>query len=330
MSTSAPSSFGPVSLEAWDAFLQRHPEAHILQTREWAELKAAFGWKPLPVRAGESGALVLLRPLPLGLHVAYIPKGPVGPWSAALTQALDAALRRHRALFLLVEPDAWEEEAPEPPPGFRPAACPIQPKRTLVIDLTPGEEAILARMKQKTRYNIRLATRKGVTVRPWQDLTTFYRLLQLTAQRDGFAIHPQAYYERAYRLFAPKGMATLLVAEYQGEPLAALMVFARGPRAWYFYGASSNRHRNRMPTYLLQWEAMRWARARGCREYDLWGVPDEDLETLEREFTQRRDGLWGVYRFKRGFGGQLRRAAGPWVREYLPGSFWLYRRVRRC
>jgi len=115
----------------------------------------------------------------------------------------------------------------------------------------------------------------------------------------------------------------LLVAEYQGEPLAALMVFARGRRAWYFYGASTGKHRNKMPTYLLQWEAIRWAKARGCTEYDLWGVPDADGETLEAQFTQRRDGLWGVYRFKRGFGGVLRRAP-VWDRVYRPLLYHAY------
>jgi Uncharacterized protein involved in methicillin resistance len=90
---------------------------------------------------------------------------------------------------------------------------------------------------------------------------------------------------------------------------SSVPVFARGRRAWYVYGASNDQERNRMPTYLLQWEAMRWARARGAEEYDLWGVPDADEETLEAHFTERSDGLWGVYRFKRGFGGQVKRAA---------------------
>jgi peptidoglycan pentaglycine glycine transferase (the first glycine) len=103
------------------------------------------------------------------------------------------------------------------------------------------------------------------------------------------------------------------------------MIFARGKRAWYFYGASSKEHREWMPTYLLQWEAMRWARTRGCIEYDLCGVPDFDEEILEGEFTKRSDGLWGVYRFKRGFGGKLRRAMGAWDRPYKPIFYYFYR-----
>ena len=94
-------------------------------------------------------------------------------------------------------------------------------------------------------------------------------------------------------------MCDLLVAEYDGRLLAGLMVFARGSRAWYFYGASNDEERNRMPAYLLQWEAMRWAKSRGCSEYDLWGVPDAEEDALEEGFSTRSDGLWGVYRFKR-------------------------------
>jgi lipid II:glycine glycyltransferase (peptidoglycan interpeptide bridge formation enzyme) len=137
-------------------------------------------------------------------------------------------------------------------------------------------------------------------------------------------------HHKAYELFHPKGMCELLLADYQGQPLAALMVFAVGRHAWYLYGASSDRERARMPAYLLQWKAIRWARSRGCVKYDLWGVPDEDEATLEAQFESRRDGLWGVYRFKRGFGGRVARSAGAWDRVYNPAVYWLYRlRVSR-
>ena len=200
----------------------------------------------------------------------------------------------------------------------------IQPSRTILVDIRGTEDEILARMKQKTRYNIRLAQKKGVTVRPWDDLPAFHQMMLVTGGRDGFGVHSLEYYERAYKLFHPTGMVELLVAEYEGRALAALMVFARGRRAWYVYGASNNEERNRMPTYLLQWEAMRWARSKGAEEYDLWGVPDEDEETLEAHFTGRSDGLWGVYRFKRGYGGELKRAAQAMDRVYNPWFYKLY------
>jgi lipid II:glycine glycyltransferase (peptidoglycan interpeptide bridge formation enzyme) len=156
--------------------------------------------------------------------------------------------------------------------------------------------------------------------------------MEITGGRDAFGVHSYAYYQRAYDLFHPRGKCELFVAEFEGKPLAAMMVFAHGKRAWYFYGASANEHRERMPTYLVQWEAMRWARAQGCLDYDLWGVPDADEKTLEDNFTSRNDGLWGVYRFKRGFGGRLCRSLDPWDRVYKPGLYTLYRwwaRARR-
>jgi lipid II:glycine glycyltransferase (peptidoglycan interpeptide bridge formation enzyme) len=118
------------------------------------------------------------------------------------------------------------------------------------------------------------------------------------------------------------------MAEYDGRPLAALMTFALGETAAYLYGASSEDERQRMPAYLLQWEAMRWAREKGCVEYDLWGVPDEDEETLEAEFSARSDGLWGVYRFKRGFGGRLVRWAGAFDSVLIPPLYRLFTHLR--
>jgi lipid II:glycine glycyltransferase (peptidoglycan interpeptide bridge formation enzyme) len=154
-------------------------------------------------------------------------------------------------------------------------------------------------------------------------------MLLLTGERDGFGVHSEKYYQRAYDLLYPKGMCELLLAEYEGKPLAALFVACHGDRAYYLYGASTDEERNRMPAYLLQWEAMKWAKARGCEEYDLWGVPDEGEETLEANFELRHDGLWGVYRFKRGFGGQLKRAAQAMDRVYNPLLYQVYLRTLR-
>jgi lipid II:glycine glycyltransferase (peptidoglycan interpeptide bridge formation enzyme) len=193
----------------------------------------------------------------------------------------------------------------------------IQPPRTIVIDLRPSEEAILGAMKQKTRYNIRLAEKKGVTVRlgTAADLTAFNRLMTATGQRDGFGIHPPQYYRVAHELFAPEH-AALWLAEFEGRPLAGVMVFTCGDTAAYLYGASSDEERQRMPAYAAQWAAIRWAKARGCTSYDLWGIPDVDEGQLEAGFTDRQDGLWPVYRFKRGFGGEIKRTVGAADRVY--------------
>ncbi|HUI88108.1 MAG TPA: peptidoglycan bridge formation glycyltransferase FemA/FemB family protein [Anaerolineales bacterium] len=300
-----------VSLSGWNRFLQERPSAHLLQTGEWGELKSGFEWHVVRVVNRDSGAQILLRKLPFGFTIAYIPKLVISARSTSdqFWEEVDDVCRRNRAIFLKIEPDAWDSDPMIQYPFWTVSKQSIQPPRTIIVDIRGGEDEILARMKQKCRYNIHLAEKKGVTVRVWNDPDGFYRMIRITAGRDGFGVHSLEYYRRVYELFHPSGMCELLVAEFEAKPLAALMVFARGTRAWYFYGASSDQERNRMPTYLLQWEAMRWAKARGCQEYDLWGVPDEDESTLEAQFENRNDGLWGVYRFKRGFGGELRRAA---------------------
>lgn len=315
-----------VMIKDWEAFLARSTTAHLLQTAAWGTLKSSFGWSVEHIIVGNSGVQILLRSTPLGMGFAYIAKGPIGNDWGDLWPVVDAVCRRKRAVFIKVEPDLWINSAKDeyPPNGFQPSLHSIQPLRTLIVDLNGDEESILGRMKQKTRYNIKLAQKRNVIVRPSDDLEAFYRLMLVTGGRDKFGIHSQAYYKRAYQLFHSLGSCELLLAEFEGQPLASLMVFTHGIRAWYLYGASSNEHRDRMPTYLLQWEAMRWARSRGCTEYDLWGVPDTDEYTLETEFTHRADGLWGVYRNKRGFGGTLQRAAGPWDRVYSPLAYRLY------
>ena len=325
---------------SWDELVAATPGGHVLQSWAWGELKARFGWRVQRLAVDEALAQVLFRSLPGGLGtIAYVPKGPLVDYNDVLSfrTLLDAILplaRKQRALCLKIEPDLEDDPALTEQLqslGFRPSPQVIQPRRTILVDLTSDPEELLRRMKQKTRYNIRLAARKGVTVRAGSgaDLASFYDLMETTAQRDGFGIHTRAYYEAAPHLVAPAGQGRLLLAEYEGQLLAGLVVLGMGESgsgstACYMYGASSDEHRNLMPTYLLQWEAMLWAKEQGCQDYDLWGVPDEDEATLEGTFTQRNDGLWGVYRFKRGFGGRLVRTAGAWDLVYAPLRYGLY------
>ncbi len=312
----------------------RYTAPHILQTEAWGELKSAFGWKVERVQAGTLWAQILFRKLPLGLTIAYLPKPAKRLFgkNVKLGEEIDRLCKKNKTIFLKVEPDEWEadDQLDYQLEGWR-IGDPIQPPRTIVVDLRDSEEAILARMKQKTRYNIRLAARKGVQVRAWADVDAFYEMMQVTGGRDGFGVHSREYYRKAYQLFVRRGSAELLVAEYEGKPLSAVMVFISGNRAWYMYGASNNEERNRMPTYLVQWEAMRWAKNHGAELYDLYGVPDKDEEILEKHFmgTQNKEGLWGVYRFKRGFGGEVKRAAQALDRVYMPLLYAGYRMVKR-
>ena len=321
--------------QAWNARITAAPGGHVLQSWAWGELKSRFAWRVERIGMDSANAQVLYRPLPGGVgSIAYVPKGPLLDWDDSqairdLVTAIRPRARRQRAICLKVEPDL--EDSPGcseylRAAGFRLSPQPIQPRRTLVVDLDAEPETILARMKQKTRYNIRLAGRKGVTVRCGDvgDLSGFYRLMEDTSRRDRFAVHSQAYYEAVHRLFVPAGWGRLLLAEHDGRLLAGLVVVALGDTACYLYGASADEGRELMPSYLLQWEAMVWARERGCRAYDLWGVPDEDESALEAQFAERSDGLWGVYRFKRGFGGRLVRTVGAWDLVLAPARYWLY------
>lgn len=286
-----------------------------------------------------SGTQLLLRRLPAGLGLlAYAPRGPVVAWADATraASALEAAAQAARqvgALALVVEPDLEDAHAARRllgASGFTPLDFSVQPRRTIVVDISASDEAtVLGAMKQKTRYNIGLAARKGVTVRAAgeSDLAAFGALMAETAGRDGFSIHPAGYYADAWRRLGAD--ATLMLAEADGQLLAGLFAVACGTTATYLYGASTSARRELMAPYRLQWEAMRWARARGCARYDLWGVPDADEAALEAGFETRHDGLWGVYRHKRGYGGRLIRFVEAWVRPLSPLRWALYQAARK-
>lgn len=340
--------------------MAQHPQAHVLQTEQWGTLKSRFGWSDErvlltdPSGAIRAGALLLFRRLfrwkSVSLNMAYIPKGPLVDWrdrdtTTELLQHIEARSRARGASVLKIEPDL-----PDTPAnrallqgyGFRPSIHPIQPQSTLVLDIGDSEKAILGRMKSKWRYNVRLSQRKGVTVRRGtrEDMAHFGELMQVTGSRKEFSVHSAGYYQTAFDLFVPE-QAAFLFAEYQGSPLAALAVFALGDTAWYLWGASSNRERNRMPNHALQWAAIQWARERGATRYDLWGIPDDvgklavglapdseegvPAEALPIDLNQTpHSEMWGVYRLKQGFGGNVVRFVGAWDKPLHPVGFRVY------
>jgi peptidoglycan pentaglycine glycine transferase (the first glycine) len=326
------------STAAWDAFVSAHPRAHLLQLSAWGDLKAGFGWRPVRVAlAAADGQLVagvqlLLRRLPLRLGwLAYAPYGPLVNWSDAgqvrdLLAAVDRVARQQRAVFLKIEPGFGLEGVDFAAYGFRPSAQTIQPPRTVMLDLSGDDEAILARMNQGTRRNIRKSIKNDVEIREGtrDDVQHFNALLAETGARDDFGVHAPGYYERAYDRFVPPGRAALILGRYGDQDLAGVMVFALRDSAWYLYGASSGRERQRMASYGVQWAGIQWAKAKGATGYDLYGVPDEDPASLEAQFETRSDGLWGVYRFKRGWGGTVRRSVGAWDRVYHSAFYTVY------
>ena len=329
--------------ELWDKFVTTHSRGHFLQSWGWGTLKASMGWHPLRVALWDTqreqivaGAQVLRRtaahlPSRLG-HLAYIPRGPVLDWSRQTEPGeiffarLLPFLHKQGALALHVELPLEDSEEDSNQArhtlmalNFRPAR-PVQPIRTITLDLTPDEQSLLAGMKEKWRYNIRLAGRKGVQVRPArgkEDVQAWYKLLQITGQRDHFGIHSFDYYWRAWQIFAPLQQAQLLLAEYEGQPLAGIFVGCVARQAIYLYGASGNEYRNLMPNYLLQWEAIRWAKAQGATSYDFWGIPETD---------DADEAMAGVYRFKSGWGGRVARFAGNYEHVFRPLPMSLARR----
>lgn len=310
------------ALAAWDSLVSHDPSGHLLQTAGWAELKSLLGWQAerwfvesdgLPL----CGAQVLFqRRGPL--QFAYLPKGPFiaqqDPGALTLLwETIDRRCRQRLAISLKVEPEreeddltakAWFSEN-----GFIPSPITIQPRRTIIIDLRPSEDEILAGMKSKWRYNTRLAEKRGVVVHEAgaAAVPAFYQLMRATGERDHFGIHSMEYYQRALAVFERHGRAQLLMAEYEGVPLAGLMVFAFNRQAWYLYGASGGLHRELMPNHLLQWRAMQWSKRQGCLQYDLWGIADNE---------SGQDQLAGVGQFKSGFGGRVVRYIGAYDRVY--------------
>jgi lipid II:glycine glycyltransferase (peptidoglycan interpeptide bridge formation enzyme) len=325
----------------WAAFVAAQPRAHVLQQPEWGTLKAAYGWGVERVALADgdkvvAGAQILFRALPFRLGtMAYLPMGGFATrddlWQP-LWNAIDACAKRRRAAFLKWEPGIYGHE---PTPdfarfGFQSSQQTVQPPNTILIDISGSEDTILARMNQGTRRKIRQSQKNDVRYYEGTraDVAKFNGMMQTTGSRNAFGVHAPDYYELAYDLFVPQS-AALILAEHEGDSLAGIMVFALGKTAWYLYGASSNEKRNLMAAYGVQWAAIQWAKARGCTVYDLWGIPDADEATLEAQFETRSDGLWGVYGFKRGWGGEVVRSAGAWDKVYNPPIYKLYQLALR-
>ena len=366
-----------VNRQEWNNALLSIPVRHVLQSWEWGELKGRYGWVPTRLlweRAGQpvAAALVLRRSLTsTPWSVMYVPKGPLLDYGDALCSArtghstrvhlfdrvledLESYSRSQRAIFVKIDPDADLCEADVEPlarvhpvvqalvaRGWLFSAQQIQFRNTALLDLSPSKDDLLTGMKSKTRYNTRLARRRGVTVRigTVQDIPCFYEMYSETAKRDRFLIRPFEYYRDTWQTLLEAELALMLLAEVRdtmhkadtphtadasvrlrppppaSEAIAGLILCRFGDRAWFMYGASTAKHRNRMPNYALQWEAIRWAKSVGCATYDLWGAPD----TLDES-----DRLWGVWRFKEGLGARFTPHIGAYDYPTSRLLYWAY------
>lgn len=339
---------------SWNEMIRDLPHSHFLQTEEWAEVKKEVGWKPSQLTWKDESSKVIgaanilvrrLKILGIGprISIGYIPRGPMIDWEndSLRNRVLDDIqkfARQENLVFLKMDPEIIVGMGIPDKDGQQDSdvstACKeeflkrkwklsgeqIQFKNTAVLELSGTEEDWLKRMKQKARYNLRLAQRSGVNIRIAIDdeLPALYQMYAQTAARDGFIIREMEYYLGVWRRFIRAGMADALIAEVDGQAIAGLVLFHFGKRAWYFYGMSTTLHREKMPNYLLQWEAMRLARSKGCEIYDLWGAPDQFSES---------DRMYGVFRFKDGLGAVVVRTWGAWDYPVKPALYALYQQV---
>ncbi len=327
--------------QQWDDFVSQSPYGNITQSFDWGELVKDVGSIPLHIgvvdEQGELNAavLVLVNKVPLlRAPYFYVPRGPIiaDPTSPAFTVLLNflKSEAHKRGVFMLkVEPGVedsdttWKSELTRR--GFHAVEHANHIRNEWILDLRPTEKELLANMKEKWRYNIRLAGRKGVTIRRGhgkEDITTFHRILQETSVRDNFFIHGVEHYELMMRLYEQGDRIALFLAEHEGRAIAGNITMCYGHWSWYRYGASSSQLRNVMPNHLLQWTAMQWARSRDCWFYNFLGIP-ENLDEQEA----RKDPLWGVYTFKRGFNGFARLSIPGYDLPYNPFVYTLYKRL---
>ncbi len=309
----------PPAAREWDRMLLSAPVPSLLQTHGWGEVQAGAGWRVhrLLVELGSGQlpvtALVGPRGFP-GATRVYVPRGPAclpadGEAFAAVTRSLVQLGRRQRALAIEVEPPWPAEEVPVGHPLRAWATIPArQPLASVVVDLRPPPEVILASFHPKTRYNVRLAERRGTAVRQGS-AEELSQCLRATEGRQGINLPSRQHLELVLENLGRS--AAVMVAEVEGEVAAGILVARCGGELVYLYGGGTGRHREAMPSYLLHWRAMIEAREEGCTDYDLWGIPEDD----------RPDHPWhGLAQFKRGFNGRRVRYLGCRRLPLVPGG----------
>lgn len=294
---------------------------HILQSHEWGEFKRAFGWKPVRLALERDGEIVGLgqflvyNTLPVPGTLMYCVKGPWLPWDdeeavRTFFKGAHTVARREGVHTIKIEPEVLEVQSGVKSllrgMGFRRANYDVQFKTTMTMDLSPPDEVLLARMKPKTRYNIRLGMRKDLLItedNSPEALRRFYELYASTAERDLFFPRPWEYVEAAWRQMHASGRAHLFLGKRDCDLLGGMLIYTLGRKYWYMFGASANHGRNLMPNYSLQWHVMRWARSQGLTYYDMVAIPNPDN-------LNEQDPMWGLYRFKSGFGGEVKEFLG--------------------
>lgn len=323
----------------WNTFAKQWPAFSIMQSYEWGAFKQAQGWQVIRVgveKDGQilAGAQMLIKSLPTGIgSIAYIPRGPLLDWTDTDTvhlmfDALHEEAGRHNAISLKIEPSI--EYTPEniqllESHNFKRSDFNNQPQCSMLIDLSPDHETLLQNMHKTTRYNVRYSARKGVEVREatLADIDIFYALLKGTAERAGFPARSKDYYYEEWKILAGADSLICFLALYEDEVLAMRMPAAFGHYAATLHSGSSGAHSKLKPNELLMWECIKWAKERGCKIYDVWGIPDAVGENIYLGTPLPEDqteGLWGVYQFKSGFGGEVIYYVGAY--DFVYSRLW--------
>jgi len=313
--------------------------ASVLQSWAWGEFQKKLNRKVwrflLTTDTGKllAAASVVRMPLPKGKCYLYCPRGPVVGkemylqkiWQLFLDKLEDIALVEKPVFFradpsVASYPDFFLLENL----GFRKIGWEVQPKDTLILDLTKSEKELLHQMKPKTRYNINLAQRRGVVVKSSvnsQDIKLFWQLMQETVARDKFSAHPYVYYHTLLETLSRHKQAELHLAFYQNRPLAAVLVAYFGATCWYLHGASSNKLRSLMAPHLLQWTAIKKAKKKNMQFYDFNGVAPSS--------AGKKHPWAGITRFKKGFGGREVSYVGAYDLPYSKLWYGIYRAARK-
>lgn len=323
----------PTEIGRWDQLIAANPDGgQVLQSRAWGEFKRRWGWKPsywVTQAGGADVAVLFLRKGIPGLgDLWYAPKGPGVVDAAGLVDAIADREPMRGAFLVKVEPEILESDG-DPrrwrTTGLRKSPADVQVHRaTIVVDLDREEDAMLASFKPKTRYNIRLAGRRGVTVEPAamteENIALMYSLMAATSQRAGFFLRTERYFREYWELQAASGQGQLFFARWEGRALAGLFATFLGARAWYKDGGSTKEHSDLMAPHILQWEVMRWLRARGVRSYDLVAVPPAAKLSDSHP-------LQGLYRFKSGFNETITEYVGTWDLPLRPRAYGVWERI---
>jgi len=326
---------------AWDTFLAQTPGGHHVQTSLWAQVKAMLGWRPVRLVVTQDerivgGAQILLRPLPVVGKVGYVAKGPLfaveDPALITLViTELQRLARQHHIQYLTIQPANAEENLIQVllNSGFRPSSMRVAPKATLLLELSPDIETIMAEMSRKTRYNIRLSGRKGITVREGseQDLESYYQILTATGRRQDFSPYPKRYFLEMWRALRPHGYIHLLIAEYKGEAVSGQLAVPFGDTVINKMSVWNGRHGKRRPNEALQWAAIRWAKAQGYRYYDFEGIKPAAATALINEEPLPDSVKQTVTSFKLGFGGQAMLFSGAYDYLYNPLFRWAFTEI---